>query len=252
MSVASEKDISASSPSLPSGTLTFLFTDVEGSTRLWEEYPIQMRADMVRHDALIEACVAQYGGVIVRPRGEGDSRFAVFPEPTDAIAAASAIQRAFLSEAWIVPAPLRVRMALHTGDADLRDGDYYGQAVNRCAKLRNAAYGGQTLISQATYNQVQHALPDGVSLRDMGEHRLKDLQQPERLYQLIITGIASEFPPLKTLESLHTNLPAPLTSFIGREKEMGEVMHLLAAQRLLTITGSGGVGKTRLAGGRRL
>jgi len=247
MSAASEKDLSLTSPSLPSGTLTFLFTDVEGSTRLWEQHPAQMRLDMVRHDVLIESCVAQYNGVIVRPRGEGDSRFAVFPEAVDAVASASAIQRVFSTEVWSIPVPLRVRMALHTGEADLRDGDYYGQAVNRCAKLRNAAYGGQTLISQATYNLVRHALPDGVSLRDLGEHRLKDLQQPERLYQLIIAGTSCDFPPLKMLESLHTNLPAALTSFIGREKEIVEVKLLLADKRLLTITGSGGAGKTRLA-----
>lgn len=247
MSAASEKDLSPTSPSLPSGTLTFLFTDVEGSTRLWEQYPTQMRLDMARHDVLIESSVAQYNGVIVRPRGEGDSRFAVFPEAVDAIVAASAIQRTFSAEAWSIPAPLRVRMALHTGEADLRDGDYYGQAVNRCAKLRNAAYGGQTLISQATHDLVQHALPDGVSLRDLGEHRLKDLQQTERLYQLVIAGASSDFPPLKMLESLHTNLPAALTSFIGREREIVEVKRLLADKRLLTITGSGGAGKTRLA-----
>jgi len=247
MSAASEKDLPLTSPSLPSGTLTFLFTDVEGSTRLWEQHPVQMSLDMARHDVLIESCVAQHNGVIVRPRGEGDSRFAVFPEAVDAIAAASAIQHSFSIEAWSIPAPLRVRIALHTGEADLRDGDYYGQAVNRCAKLRNAAYGGQTLISQATYHLVRQALPDGVSLRDLGEHHLKDLQQPERLYQLIIAGTSSDFPPLKMLESLHTNLPAALTSFIGREKEIVEVKQLLADGRLLTITGSGGAGKTRLA-----
>lgn len=232
---------------LPTGTLTYLFTDVEGSTRLWEQYPDQMRGVMIRHDDLIESSVVNYGGSIVRPRGEGDSRFAVFPRAQDAVAAACAIQRALYNEPWKIPSPLLVRMGLHTGAGDLRDNDYYGPAVNRCARLRNAARGGQVLLSQNTHDLVEDALPEGVSMRDLGEHRLKDLNRAEHIYQLVIEGLLEDFPPLKVLENLHTNLPASLTSFVGRERETEEVKQLLTRTRLLTITGAGGAGKTRLA-----
>ena len=237
----------SASSSLPTGTLTYLFTDVEGSTRLWEQYPDQMRGVMIRHDDLIESSVANYGGFIVRPRGEGDSRFAVFPRAADAVAAACAIQRALYDEAWTIPSPLLVRMGVHTGQADLRDNDYYGPTVNRCARLRNAARGGQVLVSQITNDLVKYALPQGVSLRDLGEHRLKDLNRAEHIFQLVVEGLLEDFPPLKGLENLHTNLPAALTSFVGRERELDEVKRLLTRTRLLTITGTGGAGKTRLA-----
>src|SRR5918997_5496707 len=169
---------------LPTGTVTFLFTDVEGSTRLWEQHPEPMGTALARHDALIEGIVDDHGGALVRPRGEGDSRFAVFARATDAVAAAADVQRALYHEPWPTPTPLRVRMALHTGEADLRAGDYYGAAVNRCARLRAAAHGGQTLLSQATYDLVRDHPPAGVALTDLGEHRLKDLARPERVYQL--------------------------------------------------------------------
>ena len=240
-------DFRRSSQPLPSGTLTFFFTDIEGSTRLWELYPDPMRLAMVRHDALIETLVEQHQGVIVRPRGEGDSRFAVFTHPGGAIRAACAVQRALHQEPWGLPSPLRVRIGLHTGPADLRDGDYYGPEVNRCARLRNAAYGGQTLVSQSTYKLVCDSLPDSISLRDLGEHRLKDLQRPERIFQIVAPDLPVDFPPLKTLEKPITNLPLALTSFIGRDREIEEVKQLLVHGRLLTIVGPGGAGKTRLA-----
>ena len=190
-------DATLFSPSnLPTGTLTFLFTDVEGSTRLWELQPEGMRAAMARHDELIESSVVQSGGAIVRPRGEGDSRFAVFQNATDSTMAAILIQRKFFMETWALPYPIRVRMALHTGEADLRDGDYYGAAVNRCARLRSVAHGGQTLISQTTQLLVSDALSDGTSLRDLGEHQLKDLKRSEHIYQLVIEGLPADFPPL--------------------------------------------------------
>ena len=139
---------------LPIGTVTFLFTDIEGSTALWEQHPDAAREALTRHDALVETIVAAHEGCVVRPRGEGDSRFAVFDQATDAVRAAAALQQALQAEPWPTPTPLRVRMALHTGEADLRAGDYYGTAVNRCARLRAVAHGGQTLLSQATYDLV--------------------------------------------------------------------------------------------------
>src|SRR5438445_12308521 len=140
---------------LPTGTVTFLFTDIEGSTRLWEQNPGETRAALVRHDAIIEELVAGQGGAVVRARGEGDSRFAVFARASDALNAVIDLQRALHAEPWPTPEPLRVRVALHTVEADLRAGDYYGSAVNRCARIRSAAHGGQVLLSWATYNLVR-------------------------------------------------------------------------------------------------
>jgi len=234
---------------LPTGTVTFVFTDIEGSTQLWERYPEQMRAALVRHDALIEDIVSLHHGDVVRPRGEGDSRFAVFTLATDAAAAAASMQQALYAEPWTTPTPLRVRIALHTGEADLREGDYYGSAVNRCARLRSAAHGGQTLLSDVTHGLVREALPPGTQLRDMGEHRLKDLIRPEHIFQLVVSGLASEFPPLKTLDTQPNNLPLQLTSLVGREREVETVCSLLRKEdvHLLTLTGAGGTGKTRLS-----
>ncbi|MGB8645346.1 MAG: tetratricopeptide repeat protein [Anaerolineae bacterium] len=234
-------------PDLPSGIVTFLFTDIEGSTRLWEQHPDAMRHAMQRHDQLVEESVAQNTGVVVRPRGEGDSRFAVFARATDAVAAARDIQQALAAEPWPTPRPLRVRMALHTGEADLRAGDYYGSDVNRCARLRAVGYGGQTLLSQATFGLVRDALPERVTLCDLGEHRLKDLQRAEHVFELDVAGLPAEFPPLQSIDAFPNNLPIQLTSFVGRDKELKEVGQLLAATHLLTLTGPGGTGKTRLA-----
>ncbi len=234
-------------PALPTGTITFLFTDVEGSTRLWEAHPAAMRGVMAGHDALLTSVFERHDGVVVRPRGEGDSLFAVFVRASDAVAAAVAGQRALAAEDWGTIGPLRVRMGLHTGEADLREGDYYGSAVNRCARIRAAGHGGQILLSQATANLTRNTMPAGAMLRDLGEHRLRDLTSPERIYQVEAPELHPQFPPLKTLDSLPNNLPQQLTSFVGREAELDELAALLGRARLVTLVGTGGVGKTRLA-----
>jgi len=141
------QEAASRSPGPPTGTVTFLFTDIEDSTRLWDLHAEAVRAALIRHDALVEEIIQSFSGVVVRPRGEGDSRFAVFLKATGAIGAAGALQKAIYQEPWTTPEPLRIRIAMHTGEADLREGDYYGSAVNRCARLRSAAHGGQTLLT---------------------------------------------------------------------------------------------------------
>ena len=231
---------------LPTGTITFLMTDIEGSTRLWEAHPEHALGMFARHDELVEGAVTGHAGQVIGARGEGDSRFAVFPEARDAVAAAAAIVRGILNEPW-QPVPLRVRIGVHTGLAHLRADDYYGSDVNRCARIRSLAAGGQVLVSGNTVSLVGDALPDGVRLRDLGEHRLKDLSRPERIYQLAADDLPSDFPPLRSLSSYRTNLPTQTTSFIGRDEEIEEVTKAIEAARLVTLAGGGGVGKTRLA-----
>jgi class 3 adenylate cyclase len=212
---------------LPQGILTFLMTDVEASTRRWEQEPDAMRQAMARHDDLFDEIIQRHSGVIVRPRGEGDSRFAVFPRATDAVAATSQCQQSFFQEEWSTGEPIRVRMALHTGEADLRDGDYYGSTVNRCARLRSLAHGGQSLISLATAQLVRESLRDGVTLRDLGQHRLKDLSVLEHVFQLVVPGVDDDFPSLQSLDRRPTNLPTQMTPFIGREREIGTLREWL-------------------------
>jgi predicted ATPase/class 3 adenylate cyclase len=233
--------------SLPSGTVTFLFTDIEGSTRLWEQHPQAMEAALTRHDALSAGIVAQHGGTLVKHRGEGDSLFAVFSSAIDAVSAAADLQCALTAESWPAGVELRVRMALHTGEAAVRDRDYFGAAINRSARLRAAAHGGQVLLSETTRDLIQDDLPSGLSLRDLGLHRLRDLQRPERIFQLLHLALPAYFPPLASLDAFPNNLPQQVTSFIGREREIEEVKRLLGTTRLLTLTGTGGTGKTRLA-----
>jgi len=234
-------------PDLPTGTVTFLFTDIEGSTRLWEDAEQPMRTAMVRHDEIVDGIVEQCHGVNVSPRGEGDSRFIVFPDATDAVTAAIDLQRGLQAETWDLPRPIKVRIALHTGIADMRGGDYYGGAVNRSARLRSLAYGGQTVISGSTFTLVQDTLPAGLTLRDMGLHGLKDLTRPEQVYQVNAEGLADEFPPLKSLDAVRHNLPTQLSDLIGREREVAELAEFLRNERLITILAPGGTGKTRIA-----
>jgi predicted ATPase/class 3 adenylate cyclase len=234
-------------PELPEGVVTFLFTDVEGSTRMFEQAPDAMLEALRQHDEAIEGAVAAHGGIPVRPRGEGDSRFIVFAEAGDAVAGAAELQRRLAAQEWATPEPLRVRVSLHTGSADLRWGDYYGSAVNRAARLRSIAHGGQTLMSAATWELVRDQLPDGVTVQDLGEHGLKDLSRPERVFQLTPEGLQGQFPPLLSLGAVPNNLPAQLTGFVGRQEELAEVARLIGETRLLTLLAPGGTGKTRLA-----
>lgn len=233
---------------LPTGTVTFLFTDIEGSTRLLQALADGYTVLAVQHAEILRRAIAEGGGTEIRT--EGDSFFAVFPRPTGAVRAAVAAQRALATQPWPDGVTLRVRMGMHTGEGRAGGSrsadDYIGIDVNRAARITAAAHGGQVLISDATRGLVEHALPEGVRIRELGEHRLKDITHPERLHDLVIDGLTCDFPPIRTLE-LPTNLPAERTSFIGRGRELAEVTALLAQGRLLTLTGPGGSGKTRLA-----
>jgi class 3 adenylate cyclase len=242
-----ENQLMDATTALPIGTVTFLFTDIEGSTRLWEQHPAAMRHALTRHNTLLSHGIQQHGGIVVKSRGEGDSFFAVFSQASVALAAACSLQQVLLAEPWPADTPLRVRMALHTGEADLHEGDYFGPTVNRCARLRAVAHGGQILLSRMACAAAQDALPAGTGLQDLGSHRLKDLQQPEQLFQLLHPSLPADFPLLRSLAAFAHNLPVQLTRFIGREREIAEVKRLLTASHLLTLTGSGGCGKTRLA-----
>ena len=232
---------------LPAGTVTFLLTDVESSTRRWEEDAAAMRRAMARHDELVASCLVAHNGLQVESGREGDSVLGVFALASEALACAVELQRLFLHEPWPVGANLRVRIVLNSGEAELRGGHYYGQAVYRCARLLATAHGGQVLASQATRDLVLDGLPAGASLLDLGSHRLKDLERPERIYQVVHPDLESDFPPLTSLDAYRHNLPSQPSSFIGRRQDMVEVMRALGEHRLLTLTGAGGSGKTRLA-----
>ncbi len=234
---------------MPKGTFTFLFTDIEGSTRLWERQPEAMRQALARHDQIMRAVIEGQGGHVFKTMG--DAFCAAFAAAPAALDAALETQRALQAETWPgeLEGVIRVRMALHTGTAEARDNDYFGPPLNRVARLVAAAHGGQVLLSLATQELVRDSLPPGVALRDMGSHRLKDLFRPERIYQLVAPGLPDQFPPLRTLDSHQTNLPVQPTPFIGRERELADILGLMRRQdvRLVTLTGAGGTGKTRLS-----
>jgi len=233
--------------SLPDGVVTFVFTDVEGSTQLWEEARESMMDALNLHDRVISEATERHEGISVKPRGEGDSRFLVFRSAVEAMGAVVEIQRGLDTSDWPTPRPIRVRASLHTGDAELQTGDYYGPSVNRAARLRGIAHGGQTVMSNSTYELVHDKLPDGVTLVDMGPHRLKDLIRPEHVYQVDVEGLPNSFPPLASLDATPNNLPVLLTELLGRERDVEAATETLKSARLLTILAPGGAGKTRLA-----
>lgn len=229
-----------------SATLTFLFTDIEGSTRLWEENPRAMRVALARHDALLHHVIEHHGGTVFKTIG--DAFCAVFTSPSRAVEAALLAQLALVSEPWPEKTPLKVRVALHTGDAERRDNDFFGPSLNRVARLLATAHGGQVLLSRAITSLTRGQLPQGATLQSLGEHHLKDLGEPEHVCQLVHPQLPAHFPPLRSMDSLDLrhNLPQQVTRFIGREQELALVTQLLQDHRLVTLTGSGGTGKTRL------
>ena len=229
---------------LPTGTVTFLFTDIEGSTRLLQELGEGYRAVQDEHAVIMRKAIAEGRGMEIRT--EGDSFFAVFPTPGGALGAAVAAQRGLAVHRWSSGRPLRVRVGMHTGEGVLGGDDYLGIDVNLAARIAAAANGGQVLLSEATRVLVEQGLPRGVTLRDLGPHRLKDIERAQRLHDLVVDDLDSEFPPPRSLE-VPTNLPAERTSFVGREEDVARVKDLLRGPGLLTLTGPGGSGKTRLA-----
>jgi predicted ATPase/class 3 adenylate cyclase len=230
---------------LASGTVTLLFTDIEGSTGLWEQDGARMSRALAAHDALARSAVESRRGTVVKMTGDG--MHAVFDDALDALAATVALQQELADPAATHGMALRVRCGLHVGVVERRDNDYFGNAVNRAARIMSAAHGGQMLLSQAVVACVREILPAAVSLRDLGKVRLKDLSTPEHVYQVVHPDLRREFPALRSLEATPNNLPQQATSFVGRKKELAELKRLLVGTRLLTLTGSGGCGKTRLS-----
>ncbi|HVE63116.1 MAG TPA: adenylate/guanylate cyclase domain-containing protein [Mycobacteriales bacterium] len=228
-------------------TTVLLLTDVGGSTRLWRTARAEMNAAMARHDEIIDDVIREHGGRRPPDQGEGDSKFAAFGAAGPAIEAALALQTALLRERWPTPEPLRVRVGVHAGDVVKRGEDLLGEAVSRCARLRDIGHPGQVLVSSAVEAILGGDLPAGASLIDLGDHRLPDLARPERVFQLCHPDLPTDFPALRSLNAVRHNLPLQLSSFVGRTRAVSTVMALLSEHRLVTITGFGGVGKTRLA-----
>ena len=240
-------------PEVPRGTVAFLFTDIEGSTRLWQTSPEAMTAAYARHDAILRKAIATQHGEVFKVIG--DAFQAAFPTPGEAVTAALHAQRDLASEDWRacgLPEPLRIRMAVHVGEVDPSpDGDYRSPLLNRLGRLLGVGHGGQILLSQETVTRLRDALPPEASLRDLGERRLKDLHGAERIWQLLHPGLPTDFPPLATLDRRPHNLPVQTTPLLGRESAVQAIRQLLERRddgaRLVTLLGPGGIGKTRLA-----
>jgi predicted ATPase/class 3 adenylate cyclase/Tfp pilus assembly protein PilF len=230
----------------PTGTITFLFTDIQGSTRLWEQHPQAMETALDRHNTLVREAIEVHGGYVFKTVGDAFcTAFSVAPE---ALAAAVAVQRALIAEFWGETGRLRVRIALHTGTAGAHNGDYTGFTLSRVARILAAGHGDQILLSRVTEELISDQLPPDVTLRDLGTHQLKDLSRPEYIFQVLAPGLPERFPPLKTLERRASNLPAQMTPLIGRVQEAAAACALLRRPdvRLLNLLGPGGTGKTRL------
>ncbi len=227
-------------------TLTFLFTDIEGSTAMLQHLGDAYAQVLADHHRLIRAALAAHGGQEIDT--QGDAFFAVFSSPSACVAAAIEMQRAFVSYPWPVGETVRVRMGIHSGEASETSAGLVGLDVHRAARIASAAHGGQVVLSATTAALLRDSLPAGSSLRDLGLHRLKDLGRPEQVFQLEADGLPAAFPPLRSLDNpkLRNNLPAQVSSFIGRDAELAEVRRLIATCRLVTLTGPGGAGKTRL------
>ncbi len=234
---------------LPSGTVTFLFTDLEGSTRLWELYPEQMKQALAQHDDMLRQAIERNGGKILKHTGDGV--MAVFETAMGGVQAAVAIQQAFTSapSAEFGPGSLRVRISLHTGEPQERAGDYYGPVLNRASRLLSVAHGGQTLVSGSTADLLRDQLREPARLKDLGEYHLPDLARPEHIYQLVHPGLRADFPPPRSVHASPHNLPVQTTTFVGRREDLAAVQRLLTSEdvRLVTLTGPGGTGKTRLS-----
>ena len=229
---------------LPTGTVTFLFTDIEGSTRLLQRLGDRYAGVLDDYRRLLRVNVKERGGREVD--AEGDAFFCAFPRARDAVTAAVAAQRALTGYPWPENLSMRARMGLHTGEALPTETGYVGMDVHRAARICAAGHGGQILLSQSTYDLIADEPPEGVGFRDLGEHRLKDLTRSQHVFQVVAPDLSADFPPLRSLDVRPNNLPVQLTSFIGREREIAEVKGLLSTTRLLTLTGAGGAGKTRL------
>ena len=231
----------------PSGTVTFLFTDIEGSTPLWEKHPEAMRAALAKHDSILKKSVESNNGQIIKTTGDGIH--AVFSTVIDSVNAALDTQRGLQTSGFLKNSEvsIRVRMGMHTGEAELRDGDYFGGTLNRAARIMSIGHGGQILLSETTLQIAQEHLSSEISVRDLGQYQLKGLKQAEKIYQISTPDLQQEFPALKSLTQATNNLPAQLTSFIGRERELIEAQRKLGSAKLLTLIGPGGTGKTRLS-----
>lgn len=233
-------------PDLPIGIVTLLLTEVEDSVRRWEANPGGMPGTVARLDAIIHQVLAARRGVLVKPRGEGDSHFAVFADPADAVEAAAELMATTEADAMLAAAGVRIRAAVHTGEMELRDGDYYGPNVNRCARLRAIARGGQVLVT-GTAAEVARTRVTGVTLRDLGRHYLKDLARPEQVFQIVGPLLPNDFAPLVSAPPPGHGLPLPVTSFIGRDADVRALTDCCEPGRMVCVTGAPGVGKSRLA-----